>query len=75
MAVCTRGGDRLPLAPLTDALRTLARSTADEALTELLGPARRGLARLLPELDPGSGPGAGETPPTWGLTLRGSSGH
>ncbi len=58
------GGDRVPLAPLTDALRTLARSTAEDELTALLGPARRGLARLLPELDLGSGPAAGETPPT-----------
>jgi DNA-binding CsgD family transcriptional regulator/tetratricopeptide (TPR) repeat protein len=46
------GGDRLPLAPLADALRVLARSTPERELSELLGPARRELARLLPELDP-----------------------
>ncbi len=58
------GGDRLPLAPLADALRALARSTPEDELTELLGPARGGLARLLPELDPHAGTGAGETAPT-----------
>ncbi len=58
------GGDRLPLAPLADALRALARSTPRGELAELLGPARGGLARLLPELDPDGGPGAGDTAPT-----------
>jgi predicted ATPase len=58
------GGDRLPLAPLADALRALARSTPRGELAELLGPARGGLARLLPELDPGGGPGAADTAPT-----------
>jgi predicted ATPase len=46
------GGDALPFAPLVDALRSLARSTPADELDELLGPARRELARLLPELDP-----------------------
>ena len=47
------GAEGLPLAPLIDALRTLARTTARTELAEVLGPARRGLGRLLPELDPG----------------------
>jgi DNA-binding CsgD family transcriptional regulator/tetratricopeptide (TPR) repeat protein len=42
------GAEGLPLAPLVDALRALARNTVPEALAELLGPAGRGLARLLP---------------------------
>jgi DNA-binding CsgD family transcriptional regulator len=47
------GGDVLPLAPLVDALRSLARSTPPGELQELLGSARGPLARLVPELDPG----------------------
>ena len=47
------GAEGLPLAPLIDALRALARTTAPGELAEVLGPARRGLGRLLPELDPG----------------------
>jgi hypothetical protein len=51
----------LPLAPLMDALRTLARTTPADELAEVLGPAGRGLARLLPELAPGAAaPPAGE---------------
>jgi predicted ATPase len=46
------GAEGLPLAPLIDALRTLARTTPAAELAEVLGPARRGLGRLLPELDP-----------------------
>jgi DNA-binding CsgD family transcriptional regulator/tetratricopeptide (TPR) repeat protein len=46
------GAEGLPLAPLTDALRTLARTMAPGDLADVLGPARRGLGRLLPELDP-----------------------
>jgi len=42
------GAEGLPLAPLVDALRTLARTLRPEALAEVLGPAGRGLARLLP---------------------------
>src|SRR5579871_2603624 len=41
------GAEGLPLAPLVDTLRALARSMAPEALAELLGPAGPGLARLL----------------------------
>jgi DNA-binding CsgD family transcriptional regulator/tetratricopeptide (TPR) repeat protein len=46
------GADGLPLAPLVDALRALARGRSAEELADLFGPTRRGLARLLPELDP-----------------------
>jgi DNA-binding CsgD family transcriptional regulator len=46
------GAEGLPLAPLIDALRALARTTSRGELAEVLGPARRGLGRLLPELDP-----------------------
>jgi len=53
------GAEGLPLAPLIDALRTLARTTSRGELAEVLGPARRGLGRLLPELDPG---GSAEPP-------------
>src|SRR5580693_8335719 len=42
------GAEGLPLAPLVDALRTLDRTLRPEALAEVLGPAGRGLARLLP---------------------------
>src|SRR5262245_36006456 len=42
------GAEGLPLAPLVDALRSLARTTGPEALAEVLGPAGPGLARLLP---------------------------
>jgi predicted ATPase len=54
------GAEGLPLAPLIDALRTLARISTPDELAEVLGPARRGLGRLLPELDPG---GAAEPAP------------
>ena len=46
------GAEGLPLAPLVDALRTLARATPPDALAEVLGPAGPSLARLLPELVP-----------------------
>jgi ATP/maltotriose-dependent transcriptional regulator MalT len=49
------GAEGLPFAPLVDALRTLARSTPPAALSTLLGPARRELSRLLPDLDPDAG--------------------
>jgi ATP/maltotriose-dependent transcriptional regulator MalT len=42
------GAEGLPLAPLADALRALAGTMRPEALAEVLGPARAGLARLLP---------------------------
>jgi hypothetical protein len=48
------GAEGLPLAPLVDALRTLARSTPADELAGVLGPAGPGLARLLPELAPDS---------------------
>jgi len=44
------GGEGLPLVPLVDALRTLARTTAPAELDRFLGPARPELGRLLPEL-------------------------
>ena len=50
------GAEGLPLAPLVDALRSLARATPGDELGELLGPAGPGLARLLPELAPGAIP-------------------
>ncbi len=49
------GADGLPLAPLVDALRALARGRTTDELAELFGQTRRGLARLLPELDPDVG--------------------
>jgi AAA ATPase domain len=42
------GAEGLPLVPLVDALRALARTMRPEALAEVLGPAGPGLARLLP---------------------------
>jgi predicted ATPase len=55
------GAEGLPLAPLVDALRALARTTPADELGELLGPAGSGLARLLPELGPAAAaPAAGE---------------
>jgi DNA-binding CsgD family transcriptional regulator/tetratricopeptide (TPR) repeat protein len=44
------GGEGLPLAPLVDALRTLARTMPSDALAGVLGPAAPALSRLLPEL-------------------------
>src|ERR1022692_3188462 len=46
------GAEGLLLAPLVDALRTLARTTPPDELAEVLGPGGRGLARLLSELAP-----------------------
>jgi predicted ATPase len=54
------GAEGLPLAPLVDALRTLARTMPPGVLAGVLGPAAPGLSRLLPELAPltaGGGPG------------------
>ncbi len=48
------GGEGVPLAPLVDALRVLARIIPAGELDELLGPAAPGLARLLPELPHGA---------------------
>ncbi|TFV90009.1 helix-turn-helix transcriptional regulator [Blastococcus sp. CT_GayMR16] len=55
------GGESLPFVPLVEALRTLARTTPADDLDRLLGPARRELARLLPELAPDDEP-AGTAP-------------
>jgi DNA-binding CsgD family transcriptional regulator/tetratricopeptide (TPR) repeat protein len=46
------GAEGLPLAPLGDALRILARTLPPGDLAEVLGPAAPVLARLLPELLP-----------------------
>ncbi|MCU1503710.1 MAG: hypothetical protein JWM12_3064, partial [Ilumatobacteraceae bacterium] len=46
------GVEGLPFAPLMDAVRDLLRSTPADEVDQLLGPARRQLARLLPDLDP-----------------------
>jgi DNA-binding CsgD family transcriptional regulator/tetratricopeptide (TPR) repeat protein len=46
------GAEGLPLAPLVDALRTLARTMPPDVLAGVLGPAAPGLSRLLPELAP-----------------------
>jgi ATP/maltotriose-dependent transcriptional regulator MalT len=46
------GGEGLPLSPIVDALRSLLRVMDPDELDVVLGPARRELARLLPELDP-----------------------
>ena len=53
------GGDSLPFVPVVEALRTLTRTTTPEALDRLLGPARRELARLLPELAGDDSPAVG----------------
>ena len=44
------GGEGLPLAPLVDALRTLARTMPPGQLADVLGSAAPALSRLLPEL-------------------------
>jgi DNA-binding CsgD family transcriptional regulator len=54
------GAEGLPLAPLVDALRILARSLPPQALAEVLGPAGVGLARLLPGLAPAAGTAGNE---------------
>ena len=46
------GGDAMPLAPLAEALRSLAHQVPPDELDELLGSARAELARLVPQLDP-----------------------
>ncbi|GAA5198277.1 LuxR family transcriptional regulator [Rugosimonospora acidiphila] len=58
------GGEGLPLAPLTDMLRAVVRSSSSEELDRCLGAARLPLARLLPELSPGSSGPAQEGSPT-----------
>ena len=49
------GAEGLPLAPLVDALRILARTLPPGELARVLGPAAPVLARLLPELLPDAG--------------------
>src|ERR1700712_1330668 len=44
------GGGGMPFAPVVDVLRTLVRGTLPEDLDEVLGRARREVARLLPEV-------------------------
>jgi hypothetical protein len=44
------GGEGLPFVPLVEALRALVRTTPADQLGRLLGPARAGFGRLLPEL-------------------------
>ena len=61
------GAEGLPLAPLVDALRTLTRSLPPEALAGVLGPARLGLARLVPELAPAAGTAGTEVDSAGGL--------
>ena len=51
------GAEGLPLAPLVDMLRTLARSMPPGELAAVLGQAGPSLARLLPELAPDTVPG------------------
>ena len=65
------GGEGLPLVPLVEALRALVRTTPADDLDRLLGPARRELARLLPELaqDGGPPPAAGSTAQLFELVL------
>ncbi|MBP2707466.1 AAA family ATPase [Microbispora sp. RL4-1S] len=53
------GPEGLPLAPLVEALRMLARSASPQQLDDWLGPARGPLSQLLPSLDPSAVPGAG----------------
>jgi ATP/maltotriose-dependent transcriptional regulator MalT len=54
------GSQGLPFAPLVDALRLLSRSMPREEFDRLLGPARRPLLRLLPNLAPAEAHGADE---------------
>ena len=63
------GAEGLPLAPLVDALRTLARTMPPDVLAGVLGPAASGLSRLLPELAPLTAGGAS------GGTLAGPAGE
>ncbi|MFL5867693.1 MAG: AAA family ATPase, partial [Thermoleophilaceae bacterium] len=51
----------LPYAPITAALRGLARDVDEDALVELFGPARHELARLVPQLGTPGSPVRGES--------------
>ncbi|WP_045875257.1 helix-turn-helix transcriptional regulator [Pseudofrankia sp. DC12] len=53
-------GDGLPLAPVVEALRGLARQLGPDGLVGLVGDRRDELARLLPELGRGAPPAPGE---------------
>jgi DNA-binding CsgD family transcriptional regulator/tetratricopeptide (TPR) repeat protein len=54
------GGEGVPFAPLVEALRALVRELDEPELARMVpGPVRAELARLLPELGPPPGPGAG----------------
>ncbi|MGH3294481.1 MAG: ATP-binding protein, partial [Trebonia sp.] len=63
------GGEGLPLAPLVDALRTLARDMPPDLLSDVLGPAAPALSRLLPEL--GRATAAAVSSPPAGTALAG----
>ncbi len=65
------GAEGLPLAPLVDALRTLARTTPPADLADILGPAGSGLAALVPELaaSPTVGPRGADLQPAQLLEL------
>ena len=55
------GGEGVPFAPLVEALRAFVRDLDEPALARMVpGRSRVELARLLPELGPPAGPGAGD---------------
>ncbi|MGH2893202.1 MAG: ATP-binding protein, partial [Solirubrobacteraceae bacterium] len=62
-------GGGIPLAPVIDMFRALATDVAEDELDELLGSARGELGRLVPELDDGRSPVAGERDPSRLLEL------
>jgi DNA-binding CsgD family transcriptional regulator len=62
-------GAGIPFAPLVDMLRALARDVPAENLDALLGSARTEIGRLVPELDDGANPVAGERDPSRILEL------
>jgi len=65
------GGEGLPLAPLVDALRTLARTLPSGVLAGVLGPAAPALSRLLPELARAAAVSLTTGPPTTGPLTTG----
>ncbi|WP_165400234.1 ATP-binding protein [Motilibacter rhizosphaerae] len=54
------GEDGVAFAPVVAALRSMARALPEDEVERVLGPARAGLARLVPELGPAPAPAAGE---------------
>ena len=56
---CIELGEGLPFVPVVEVLRTVVRTTPPDDLDRLLGPARRELGRLLPELAVAGEPPAG----------------